>query len=66
MTAPERIQYHRARADQERGRARDSACARAASAHLALALLHEDRLTALQAEAAPPRLWLHAAFGRGN
>ena len=66
MTTAERIQYHRTRADQERALARAAACAVAASAHLALARLHEERLAALQAESAPPRPKLHAAFARGR
>ena len=66
MTGPDALDYHRERAEQERGRARDAGCVVAARAHAALAELHEERLRALSDETAPPRPTLHAAYSKAG
>ncbi|HMJ92744.1 MAG TPA: hypothetical protein VK472_01460 [Allosphingosinicella sp.] len=64
MTAADDMHFHQIRAEEERLRARDAACAVAASAHLALAELHEEKARAIGGEAPAARPKLHAAFAR--
>jgi hypothetical protein len=60
------MHYHRERAEQERRRAREAASAVAADAHLTLAALHEQRVSALREETARAQTTLHAVFAKAQ